>query len=120
MFKVFAGIVALSALLSFLNKRFLKMPDTIGVMILAMLLAFIIGAIQLFNLDAFMSICSVIRTVDFREILFEFLLGFLLFAGAIHVHLNHLLDEKRAVMIFATVGVIVSTFIVGSGLYKCH
>lgn len=62
-----------------------------------------------------------VATIDFRTILFNLLLRFLLFAGAIHVNLNDLLKEKLPVVMPATVGVVISTFILGSLLeVKIH
>lgn len=117
MFQVFTGIVALSSLLSFLNKKFLKLPDTIGVMILAIITSFFVGSIYFIDESTFRNICSVVHEIDFRTILFDFLLSFLLFAGSIHVDLPNLMKEKWSVLIFASFGVLVSTFIVGTSFY---
>lgn len=114
MFEVFTLIVAVSALLSYVNYKFLKLPQTIGVLMLSILVSMVLGSIKVINLDWFHVACSVVTTLDFRSILFDFLLSFLLFAGAIHVNLNSLLEEKLPVVLFATVGVLISTFISGS------
>lgn len=114
MFQIFTGIVALSSLLSFLNKKLLKLPDTIGVMILAILASILIGLLGLVDQEAFATICSIIDTIDFRTILFDFLLGFLLFAGSIHVNLHSLIEEKGPVLIYASLGVLLSTFLIGT------
>ena len=60
---------------------------------------------------------SIKDDIDFKTILFDFLLGILLFAGAIHVNLKGLLKEKGTVLIYATFGVLVSTFIIGTAFY---
>ena len=117
MFEIFSLIVAISALLSFINHKVLKLPSTIGVMILSIIVSSMLASLQLFNEGWFHQVCSVVLEIDFRSILFDFLLGFLLFAGAIHVNLKSLLEEKTPVIVFATVGVLVSTFIVGTLLY---
>lgn len=117
MFEVFTLIVAVSALLSYVNYKYLKLPQTIGVLILSIGVSVILGSIKVINLDWFHVACSVVTTIDFRSILFDFLLSFLLFAGAIHVNLNNLLEEKLPVVLFATVGVVISTFIAGSLIY---
>lgn len=117
MFEIFSLIVAVSALLSFINHKLFKLPPTIGVMILSIVVSGLLGGLQLVNIGWFHQVCSVVVEIDFRSILFDFLLGFLLFAGAIHVNLNNLLEEKTPVIVFATVGVVISTFIVGTLLY---
>ena len=114
MFEIFIGIVALSSLLSFINKKVLKFPDTIGVMILALVASLLIGALNFVDHASFVRVCSVIDQIDFRTILFDFLLSFLLFAGSIHVNLHNLLKEKGVVLVYATLGVLISTFLIGT------
>lgn len=118
MFQILIGITALAALLSFINAKFLKLPETIGVMLLAIILSFSIGStIYLIDKDSFMRIYPIVEQIDFKTILFDFLLGTLLFAGAIHVNLKGLLEEKGSVIIYATFGVLVSTFLIGTAFY---
>ena len=117
MFQTFIGITALAAILSFVNSRFLKLPETIGVMILSILTSLLFWTFSLADHQAFVNICRVIEEIDFRTILFDFLLGILLFAGAIHVNLKMLLKERGPVITYATFGVILSTFIIGSAFY---
>ena len=117
MFEVFTLIVAVSALLSYVNYKYLKLPQTIGVLILSIVVSMLLGSIKLINIDWFHATCAIVTTIDFRSILFDFLLSFLLFAGAIHVNLNNLLKEKLPVVLFATVGVVISTFVAGSLIY---
>ncbi len=118
MFQILIGITALAALLSFINAKFLKLSGTIGILILSIIISFSIGSsIYLYDKEYFMSIYPSLKQIDFRKILFDFLLGILLFAGAIHVNLNSLLKEKGSVIIYATFGVLVSTFIIGTIFY---
>jgi CPA1 family monovalent cation:H+ antiporter len=117
MFEVFTLIVAVSALLSYANHKFLKLPPTIGVLILSIIVSLLLGSLKLFNIGWFHSVCGIVTTIDFRAILFDFLLSFLLFAGAIHVNLNNLLKEKAPVILYATAGVLISTSIIGSLIY---
>jgi CPA1 family monovalent cation:H+ antiporter len=117
MFEVFTLIVAVSALLSFVNHKLLKLPPTIGLLLLSIVVSMLLASLKLINIDWFHQACSIVTTLDFRTILFDFLLSFLLFAGAIHVNLKNLLDEKAPVIIFATLGVLISTAITGSLIY---
>ncbi len=118
MFQTFIGITALAALLSFINYRFLKLPETIGVMILPIIISFSVGStIYLIDKEFFMELYPIIQQIDFKTILFDFLLGILLFAGAIHVNLKGLLKEKGSVIIYSTFGVLISTFLIGTIFY---
>ena len=117
MFQLFTGIVALSSILSFINKKLLKLPDTIGVMLLAIITSLLIGSLNFIDEDTFHNVCSVVQEIDFRTILFDFLLSFLLFAGSIHVNIHSLIKQKTPVLIFASLGVLISTFIIGSLFY---
>lgn len=117
MFEIFTGITALAALLSFINAKFLKLPGTIGVMILSIIASLLLGALYFIDQPSFLSICQIVEQIEFRTILFDFLLGILLFAGAIHVNLGNLLKEKSSVIIYSTIGVILSTFIIGTLFY---
>ena len=94
MFQTFIGITALAAILSLLNNKWLKLPDTIGVMILAILISLGFAWLSLVAPEQVASICQIIKDIDFRTILFEFLLGFLLFAGSIHIDIKQLIKVK--------------------------
>ena len=114
MFQTFISITALAAMLSLVNNKLLKLPDTIGVMILAIIISLGFAAVSTFAPDQISSICQVIEDIDFRTILFEFLLGFLLFAGSIHIDIKQLLKVRMSIFLYATLGVLISTFTVGT------
>jgi len=110
-----ALLISLAAIFSYLNYRFIKLPTTIGVMLIALLLSLglllsrYLGWEELqFRAEA------VLRGVDFHETLMDGMLSFLLFAGALHVNLEDLAKQKYVILILATVGVVVSTFLVGT------
>ncbi|WP_298900276.1 sodium:proton antiporter [uncultured Psychroserpens sp.] len=117
MFEIFVGIIALAAFLSYLNAKFLKLPETIGVMILSIIVSLLFAASYFIDHAYFNYVTEFARRIDFKTILFDFLLGILLFAGAIHVNLKGLLKEKITVFVYATFGVIISTFIIGTVFY---
>ncbi|MFT7159082.1 MAG: CPA1 family monovalent cation:H+ antiporter [Bacteroidia bacterium] len=117
MFEVFSLIVAVSAFLSYLNHKTLKLPPTIGVMVLSIVVSMVIGSLQVIKEDWFHLACNLVLQIDFRTLLFDFLLSFLLFAGSIHVNLSNLLKERKPVIIFATFGVVTSTAIIGSVVF---
>ena len=114
-FNDIAILVCLAALFSFLNYRFLKLPPTIALMLISLL--FSMGIILLGKLGLHIGLRQIVAGIDFNMALMVGMLSFLLFAGALHVNLNDLLDNKIEVIIFATLGVVVSTVIVGTGVY---
>ncbi|MDH3652515.1 MAG: sodium:proton antiporter [Saprospiraceae bacterium] len=117
MYESFAILFSLSALLSFINYRWLKLPSTIGQMSAAMGIAIIIICLKPLSPSVYYFFCDIILDTDFTHILLDIMLGFLLFGGALHVDISQLAKEKWAVFLFSTIGVLLSTFLVGFGLY---
>ena len=114
MFESLTIIVAVAALFSYINHKFLKLPVTIGLLSLSLVLALFFVALREVSPDVFHQACEIVLNINFREILMNVMLSFLLFAGAMHVDLKALEKEKWAVLLFATLGVLISTFIVGA------
>lgn len=117
MYESFSIIFSLAALLSFANYKWLKLPNTIGQLILALILAVMVIIMEPFLPNVYNYFCDIVLNTDFSHILLDVLLGFLLFAGALHVDIQELKKQKWTVLIFATIGVLISTFMVGLGLY---
>mgnify|MGYP003609134639 CR=1 FL=1 len=67
--------------------------------------------------DLFVQTKEMILSVDFYTILMEIMLSFLLFAGSIHIRLNDIKSERVPIIAFSTIGVLLSTFIVGGLMY---
>ena len=109
-----AVILTLSAAFSYLNFRFIGLPTTIGVMLIALALSAAIILLGRFGIvDLSNHAAQLLREVDFDKALMDGMLSFLLFAGALHVNLENLAARKWTVGLLATVGVMLSTFIVG-------
>ena len=117
MYESFSIIFVLSVLLSFINYKWLKLPTTIGQLIMALTLAIIVIAAQPISPGIYNFFCDIVLNTDFTHILLDVLLGFLLFAGALHVNISDLKKEKWSVFLFATFSVLISTFIIGIGLF---
>ena len=112
-------IVTLAALFGYINHRWLGLPHAIGIVVIALLAS--LGAIAL---DAIFpawalqeSVRAILSGLDFHDVLMNGMLSFLLFAGALHVNLGDLLNRKWAIGSMATVGVLMSTFMVGFAVY---
>lgn len=117
MFQSFGIIVSLAAFFSYINHKFLKLPTTIGLMILALITAAIMVGVQQVRNDIFLKVCMIVLEVNFKDILLNIMLSFLLFAGAMHTDLRELSKQRVPVFIFATLGVLISTLLVGTAIY---
>jgi len=109
-----AVLISLAALFSYLNYRYLKIPTTIGIMLIALSISLgllMADFLQLTNLADYAE--RMLRSIDFHEALMQGMLSFLLFAGALHVSLNDLFQQKWVILFLATVGILISTFLVG-------
>ena len=114
-----AVMVALAALFGYINHRWLGLPHAIGIVVIALLAS--LGAIAI---DAIFpalalqdSVRAILANIDFHDVLMKGMLSFLLFAGALHVNLDDLLSRKWAIGSMATVGVLMSTFMVGFAVW---
>ncbi len=106
-----------AALLSWLNHRFIRLPTTIGVMIIALVMSLGLQGFRLVGLDVETPVESLLERIDFSHALLDIMLAFLLFAGALHVQIDNLLGQKWIITGLATVGVLVSTLLVGGMVF---
>ncbi len=111
-------LLTLAAVLAYLNHRLLKLPATIGLMLGSLVLSLGLLAAEVF-VPGLADRAEVLLTVDidFPALLLEGMLGFLLFAGALHVNLNDLAAKKWPIAIFASVGVVGSTLLIAGGVH---
>jgi monovalent cation:H+ antiporter, CPA1 family len=100
-----------------INYLFLKLPSSIGILVVALIASFGLLGIDLVlpSLGIADSVRGVVTGIDFSEALLEGMLGLLLFAGALHVKTSDLRREWVIVALMATLGVALSTTIVGVG-----
>ena len=110
-------LLLLASIFSIINLRLLKLPQTIGLMILAIGLSISVLAIGLISPSFLETVTTLIKSYDFEILLIDVMLPFLLFAGAISVDVHELLKDKVTILLLATFGVIFSTFAVGSGVF---
>lgn len=114
----FSVLIVLAALFSYANLRFLKLPGTIGIMIIAMLVSVAIRLLgDSYFPDATKDLFQLFNSLDFNEILMGAMLNFLLFAGAMHVNILDLKNLRWTIATYATISVVLSAFIVSGILY---
>lgn len=116
-FQIIAILVTLAAVFSFVNHRWLKLPTTIGLMVMSMLLSVGILIAGHFDQHVRDQALAVLERVQFSHALMHGLLAYLLFAGALHVDLNDLKQQRIVIAILATAGVVASTFLVGGMIW---
>ncbi|MEM6159664.1 sodium:proton antiporter [Erwinia sp. P6884] len=118
MLNVVAIFLSITALLAYLNRRYVGLPPAIGVMAIALalsLLTMLADALGFHTLSLLEQ--SLVESVDFSELLMQGMLSLLLFAGAIHVNLQQLRTYRWQVASLAVVGTALSTAIIGVALW---
>ncbi|GAB1721377.1 MAG: sodium:proton antiporter [Nitrospira sp.] len=110
-------LVCLSAGFSYLTHRYIKLPVTIGLMAIALAMSLVLLFLGKLGYGIESQAKSFVQGIDFGDALLHGMLSFLLFAGALHVNLHDLLDQKWFIGTLACGGVLVSTAIVGSLTY---
>lgn len=118
LYYTFSILIVIATIFSYINVRFLKLPATIGIMVIAMIVSILLVFIgNLITAGPLQDFSKLIGSLNFSEILMNGILNFLLFAGAIHINISDLKEQKLPVITFSTLSVIISTFVVGFALY---
>lgn len=110
-------LVVLSALFGYINVRFFKLPITIGLMIITILFTIVVLIIGQFDDTLLLREKAFITSIDFESVLLDIMLSFLLFAGALHTNFQQLNVQRGPILAFATFGVLVSTFLIGTSMF---
>lgn len=112
-FQITALLVTVAALAAWLNHRFVRLPSTIGIMVITLGLSLVVVLVSAAGLHLETPAERLLGSVDLERLLLDGMLGFLLFAGALHINLNDLGRQKWTIASLATVGVALSTALVG-------
>jgi CPA1 family monovalent cation:H+ antiporter len=89
----------------------------IGVMLIALVGSLTLLSLQTFRFEIAPIGAGVLQVVDFNQTLLQGMLSFLLFAGALHINLNDLAEQKWVITVLALVGVLISTLVFGTAIY---
>ncbi len=118
-FELLALLLGLAAVFGFLNYRYLRLPTTVGLLVIALAASLcLVGLDRLFPfLDLQGDVKTVLASADLPSTLLHGMLSFLLFAGALHVPIAELWQRKLTVLVLATVGVVLSTALMGTGMW---
>ena len=116
-FHLFSILIVLSAGFAYINFRILKLPNAIGLMLVSLIFSFVILIMGYYFPSFKEDIAIKMDSINFSELLLESMLSFMLFAGAIHIKFKDLNNEKLSILLFSTISVLISTFIIGFASY---
>lgn len=114
---VITVLIIISALFSYINERFFRMPAMIGVMTISVMVSLAVLIIGKIGDERFNVITRLAYNIDFSKVLLDVMLAFLLFAGALHLDNHRLNVLKRPVFALSTLGVIISAASFGGMFY---
>ena len=114
-----AILLGLAALFGALNYWFVKLPHTIGLVVIALVASLAVVGLDLVvpTLGLSARVNGFLESLDFNVTLMQGMLSFLLFAGALHVDLGQLLSRKWTILVLASFGVVLSSLIIGGGFW---
>jgi CPA1 family monovalent cation:H+ antiporter len=116
LFDIISILIALASLFGYINHRWLRLPPTVGLLMIS--LATSLALMLLHTLFPALTIVDQLRSllggIDFNEALMRGMLGFLLFAGALHVDLEYFVRSKGTIASLATIGLFISTLMIGT------
>ena len=114
-----AILLGLAALFGALNYWFVKLPHTIGLVVIALVASLAVVGLDLVvpTLGLSARVNGFLESLDFNVTLMQGMLSFLLFAGALHVDLGQLLSRKWTILVLASFGVALSSLIIGGGFW---
>ncbi|MDW8348331.1 MAG: sodium:proton antiporter [Bacteroidia bacterium] len=116
-FHVISFLIVLSALFAYVNHKYIRLPGAIGLMFTGLVFSV---ALMIFSTISDTTLNKVKETVfklNFSNLLLDIMLSFMLFAGAIHIKIDDLKEQKLPILLFSTLGVVIATFIVGVSSY---
>lgn len=116
-FLIITVLISLAAAFGYINVRFLKLPNTIGLMLITILFTLAVFALSYFDPTLLNAERYIITHIDFRTVLLDVMLSFMLFAGALHTNFEQLRIQRWPILVFATVGVLSSTFLVATVVF---
>lgn len=116
-FCIASTLIVISALFGYINVRFLKLPITIGLVLITIVFTLVAVIIGQFDDTILQTERDFITNINFGSLLLDVMLSFLLFAGALHTNFDQLKIQRWPILAFSTVGVLVSTLLIGVIMY---
>ncbi len=114
---IIAGVVTITAVSSYINHKFIKLQSSIGLTLISFVLSVLLYCIAYFGFDLVTPIQIILDKVQFTETFLNGMLSYLLFAVSLHVNVIELKNQKWVILLLATVGVVISTVLIGFGFW---
>ncbi|MGE3954552.1 MAG: cation:proton antiporter [Parachlamydiales bacterium] len=116
-FDIFTVLLVLSGIFSYLNSRLFHLPPTIGFMLGSLALSLMLLGFRAAGADWAAALILQLQNIDFGNAVLYGMLSFLLFAGSMQLELHEVLKQKWIILTLSTVGVVISTFVIGTGIH---
>jgi len=116
-FDIASILVMMSAIFGYINEKYLKLPTTIGLMLIAIIFTLLTIIFSYIDPMLLNHQKELISQIDFSTVLLDMMLSFMLFAGAMHTNFQQLKIQRRPVLAFAVISTLISTFLVGGLIY---
>ncbi|MEO6813340.1 MAG: sodium:proton antiporter [Ginsengibacter sp.] len=116
-YNIITVIIVLAAIFGYINHRFFKLPGTIGIMLISLIASLLVVGIGYIFPTFFFKTTEALGAIDFQTAVLKVMLSFLLFAAAIQIDAKKLKKERTTIITFSTIGVLISTLVVGLLLY---
>lgn len=117
LFTIISLVITITGLFSYINYRFIKLPNTIGLMAIAIIFSLFLVVLQFCGVGIENQALPILKQIHFDRTLIDGILSFLLFAGSLHVDLTELKKQKWVIFSLALLGTLASTFIIGAIMY---
>jgi len=119
-FEIGAFLIGLSAFFGYINHRFLRLPHTVGLVVMALAASLSLILIEFLNprTQLLETVTGILDQIDFHETVMHGMLSFLLFAGAMHVDFSVFRSRLLSIGLMATLGILISTFLIGWAMWS--
>ena len=117
LFNIVSAVIAIVALCGYANARIVRLPDSIGITAVALLISIATVALGAASPAVARWSQAVAGQIDFSALVFHGVLGLLLFAGSLHVNFSALAQSRWTILTLATLGVVLSTVILGYAFF---
>lgn len=115
--QLIAILLSLTAIGGFINKKYIHLPTSVGLLLFSTLLSIILIVVNKFNIMNVEKVAHYIDAINFEDLLLHGLLCIFLFAGALNIKIDDLKKYKYSIFNFSTIGVVISTFLIGYAVF---
>lgn len=116
-FALLSILVTIGALFSLLSVRFLRLPTTVGTMVLSLGSAIVLIGVGQREPTLHALATRIVGEIDFNQVVLHGILSFLLFAGALQLDLEHLSQQRMPVLVLSIIATALSTLLVAAMFY---